>query len=341
MEIVIPTNTLNTADALVFLKEISSDGEVSTVDVIYPTFPALYLISPDWIQLLVKPYLIYLNTGQWPQQYIPHDLGYYPQALGHNNGVAEDIYVEATGSLFILIQLYQKASGSNADWLQPYLGVLHTSGDWLVHNGLYPASQQSTVDAIPATANQTGLAQAAAIGLKALGAALPEQNYTTSGTNFGSKIYPSLGTDPSHTHFTYNYGQATSWGTVFDLFADALLGLNTFPTAANTMDAAWYAKQFLPNGGIPYSYNENFVVSEWLMWAGALSDKVAPSQKVQERAISLVHQFITNGLNNVPFPTKFNVSGSGIGVYINNKARPTVGAMWAPMALNGNWGTGI
>lgn len=75
MDVVIPTSSLDTSDVLVFLKEISSNGDVSTVDVIFPTFPALYLISPDWIKLLCEPYLIYLNTGDWPEQYIPHDLG--------------------------------------------------------------------------------------------------------------------------------------------------------------------------------------------------------------------------------------------------------------------------
>lgn len=75
MDLVVPTSSLDTEDVVVFLKEISSNGDVSTVDVIFPTFPALYTISPEWIKLLCLPYLIYLNTDEWPEQYIPHDLG--------------------------------------------------------------------------------------------------------------------------------------------------------------------------------------------------------------------------------------------------------------------------
>lgn len=75
MDLVVPTSSLDTDDVVVFLKEISSNGDVSTVDVIFPTFPALYTISPEWIKLLCLPYLIYLNTDEWPEQYIPHDLG--------------------------------------------------------------------------------------------------------------------------------------------------------------------------------------------------------------------------------------------------------------------------
>lgn len=75
MDVVVPTSSLDTADMLIFLKEISSNGDVSTIDVIFPTFPALYVISPEWIKYLCLPYLIYLNTDEWPEEYIPHDLG--------------------------------------------------------------------------------------------------------------------------------------------------------------------------------------------------------------------------------------------------------------------------
>jgi hypothetical protein len=75
MDLVIPTDTLDTSSVIAFLKEISSNGDIDTVDVIFPTFPALYVISPEWIRLLLEPYLIYINTGDWPQEYIPHDLG--------------------------------------------------------------------------------------------------------------------------------------------------------------------------------------------------------------------------------------------------------------------------
>lgn len=72
MDLVIPTSTLDTSSVIAFLKEISSNGDIDTVDVIFPTFPALYVISPEWIRLLLEPYLIYINTGDWPQEYIPH-----------------------------------------------------------------------------------------------------------------------------------------------------------------------------------------------------------------------------------------------------------------------------
>ena len=261
--------------------------------------------------------------------------------MGHNNGQDEDVIVEATGSFFILLQSYQKATGSSNAWLQPYKAKLTEAADYLANpsNGLYPPSQLSTVDAIPATANQTGLAICAAVGLKAIGATLGLGNYTSAGESFASQIYPTLGTNSpsSPTHFTYNYGLDSSWGHAFHLFPDQLLGLDTFPSVAVSMQADWYAAQYLPNGDVPYAYQVNFTISEWVTWSGAVSSKIKASDNIQTKAINMVHQFITNGLNNVPFPTKFNVQGSSIGIYIQNKARPTVGSIWAPMALNGAW----
>lgn len=75
MDLVIPTDSLDTSSVVAFLKEISSNGDIDTVDVIFPTFPALYVISPEWIKLLLEPYLIYIKSGNWPKNYIPHDLG--------------------------------------------------------------------------------------------------------------------------------------------------------------------------------------------------------------------------------------------------------------------------
>lgn len=67
MDVTIPLDTLDTNDVLVFMKEISSDGNVNTVDVIYPAFPIFYVMNPDYIRLLLQPVLRYLATGRWTQ----------------------------------------------------------------------------------------------------------------------------------------------------------------------------------------------------------------------------------------------------------------------------------
>lgn len=67
IEVTIPNDTLDTNDILVFMKEISSDGNVNTIDVIYPAFPIFYVMNPDYIRLLLEPVLKYLAAGRWTQ----------------------------------------------------------------------------------------------------------------------------------------------------------------------------------------------------------------------------------------------------------------------------------
>lgn len=67
----------------------------------------------------------------------------------------------------------------------------------------------------------------------------------------------------------------------------------------------------------------------------------ASSAAVQEAVVNTTHAFLTNGLNSVPFGTKYNVEGANLGVWLGNKARSTVGSHFALLALKyGTWGTG-
>lgn len=67
IDVTIPNDTLDTDDILVFMKEISSDGNVNTIDVIYPAFPIFYVMNPEYIKLLLEPVMRYLASGRWAQ----------------------------------------------------------------------------------------------------------------------------------------------------------------------------------------------------------------------------------------------------------------------------------
>lgn len=59
-----------------FLKEISSDGDVQTVDVIFPTMPIFLYFNPDLLRRLLDPIYIYTEAGIFGEQYALHDLGF-------------------------------------------------------------------------------------------------------------------------------------------------------------------------------------------------------------------------------------------------------------------------
>lgn len=69
-----PLNDL-TATPQMFLKEISSDGNIQTVDVMYQTWPIFVSLNPGYLKLFLEPVLAYSATGAWPHPWTIHDLG--------------------------------------------------------------------------------------------------------------------------------------------------------------------------------------------------------------------------------------------------------------------------
>lgn len=61
------TNTPDTP--WVFLKEISSDGNVNTVDVIFPFHPIAIYMNEDILKWLLDPLFINQEAGNWPYQF--------------------------------------------------------------------------------------------------------------------------------------------------------------------------------------------------------------------------------------------------------------------------------
>ncbi|KAK0897855.1 hypothetical protein LTR02_010491 [Friedmanniomyces endolithicus] len=329
----------DTGDPFAFVKEISSDGNVNTIDVIYPMAPMLYVLAPGYLRLLLEPIMRYLSSGAWPHTYAVHDLGAaYPNAMGHNNGRAEKMPVEDCGSLLTLIYMYQLATGDKI-WAAQYHSLLQGYADYLVSNGLYPTKQLSSDDGLGNIRNQTGLAIKAAIGLNAYGVMTGQRNFSDIGKRFASTLYDEkVGLDLHRTHFTCSQGEDRSWGMMYNPYPDVLLNLSTFPKAAYAMQSSYYPTVRMP-GGVPLDSLVGFGKTDWMMFAAATV--VAPGVDkvgVRDMFIDDVHAFMANGINAVPFSDKFHLRDDGTivkGTWSQYKARSVVGGHFAIMALDG------
>jgi hypothetical protein len=93
-----------TPDApLLFLKEISSNGNSQTVDVIFPAWPFFLYTNPRWGAYLLQPLIEHQLSGQYPNNYSMHDLGYhFPNLTGHADGRDEYMPVEECGDMLIM-----------------------------------------------------------------------------------------------------------------------------------------------------------------------------------------------------------------------------------------------
>ncbi|KXT11724.1 hypothetical protein AC579_6979 [Pseudocercospora musae] len=330
------------AEPSLFLKEISSDGNVNTVDLIFQSWPIFVNLNPEYIKLVFKPILSYLASGRWPLDYVIHDIGtHYPNATGHDDGNEEHMPLFETSSMFILLYAYQKLSG-NTSFTEEHSTLLPGWADYLVANSLYPASQLISVDAIAATANQTGLAIQSAIGLKAAAILTGNDTYADIADEYAKTIYnEALGLNSASvdtsTHFTYNYGDTDTWNVLFPAYSDVFLNLSTFPQEAWHTQSAFYLTQ-IQEYGLAFAGPENDRGVNWALTDWNIMYASIAGSELQQAIINTTHAFLTDGQNDIPFGTKYVVSGAEAGKWIGNRARSTVGTHFALTALKqGRW----
>lgn len=129
-----------------FLKEVSSDGNVQTADVIFPSHPIWLYTNPTLLKLLLDPLYVYQESGKYPNQYALHDLGaHYPNATGHDDGKDEPQPLEECGNMIIMTLAYaQKAQDTN--YLKVHYPILKKWVNFLVMNSMTPGNQISTDD---------------------------------------------------------------------------------------------------------------------------------------------------------------------------------------------------
>ncbi|KAL1964735.1 hypothetical protein VTN77DRAFT_6602 [Rasamsonia byssochlamydoides] len=332
IDLTIPNDTLDTSDPFAFIKEISSDGNVNTIDIITPAFPIYYLLDPDWIKFLLEPVLKYLATGGWQQPYMIHDIGSsYPNATGHNDQQAEAMPIEESGNILILVYAYQVATGDST-WATEYTSILQKYADYLVNNSINIADQLSANDAAGPLPNQTGLAAKAAVGLKAFGELTGLTNYSDVGEAHANLLYnEGLGTDPEKTHFTLEYPTyPTTWKIPYNNYPDVLFDFGLFPQASYNMSSAFFPT-VRAQYGVPLQNGLGWAKSDWNTWTAATLDTSTRDQFVDD-----LWAFITNGLNTWPFSDRYYATsefGDEAGVAVVCRARPTVGGHLALLAL--------
>jgi hypothetical protein len=335
IDLTIPNDSRDTNDVLAFVKELSSNGNLNTVDVIMPAFPIYYVMEPEYIRLLLEPMMRYLAAGRWKQPYVIHDMGtHYPNALGHDDQKAEPMPIEECGNLMVLVLAYVRATGDSA-WADKYIHILRGYADYLVKNSVDIANQLSSNDAAGPLANETNLAIKAAVGLRAFGELSGLSEYSRIGKERASLFFTQgLGTDEAKSHFVLQYpDKPSSWKTPYNLFPDVLFDLKTFPKAAYQMGNTFF-KKVRGEYGVPLDNRQDWAKSDWNMWlAGTFDDMTTRSEFIDD-----LWGFMSNGKHNWPFSDRYvatSAKGREPGHPVLCRARPTVGGHFALVALQG------
>ncbi|KAI9759953.1 MAG: mitochondrial import inner membrane translocase subunit TIM14 [Chaenotheca gracillima] len=264
----------NTSEPLMFQKEISSDGNVNTVDVMYPAMPFFLYANPELLKYNLNPLFQNQEGGFYPNDYSMHDLGtHYPNATGHVEGDDEYMPVEESGNMILMSYAYYKFS-NNLAWLQQHYDKLFQFSQYLIEYSLMPGIQLSTDDFAGQLVNQTNLAIKGIVGIEAMAKVATAvsnsddaQNFTTTASNY-IQAWEYFAVDPSGMHTVLSYEWRSSYGLLYNIYPDMLLDLGIVPQRIYDMQSDWYPT-ISQVYGIPLDTRHSYTKSDWEMWTAA------------------------------------------------------------------------
>ncbi|KAI2627772.1 DUF1793-domain-containing protein [Hypoxylon sp. NC1633] len=322
-------------EPLMFQKEISSNGNINTVDVLYPTTPFFFYANPTLLKYILQP-LYELQEGSfYPNTYSSHDIGtHFPLATGHVEGTDEYMPVENSGNSILMSYAYYKFTG-DFGWLSSHYQLLRQFAQYLIDFSLVPSAQLSTDDFAGELANQTNLAIKGIVGLQAMSHISRIIGNLDDAANFADKAtsyyaqWEGYAIDPSGKHTLLAYQWRSSWGLLYNIYFDKLLNLGLVDPKLYEMQSAWYA-QVSQVYGVPLDNRHHYTKSDWEIWAAATC-----SQTTRRLFVNAVAYWLNETTTNLPFSDLYEVVGTGdYPLQIDHfSARPVVGGHFALLAL--------
>ncbi|KAN0083835.1 protein of unknown function (DUF1793) domain containing protein [Elaphomyces granulatus] len=325
----------NSTKSYLFMKEISSSGNVNTVDVIFPSHPIFTYTNPLFLKLLLDPLFENQESGNYPNKYSMHDLGgTYPNATGHRDGKDELMPLEECGDMLIMTLAYYRRT-NDSEYLNQHYPILKQWTEYLVEEALYPANQVSTDDFAGPLANQTNLALKGMIGIEAMavisnltGNTQEAQNYTNIANKYISQwLTLGIASNDNPPHTTLAYGQDNTHGLLYNLFSDSELGLNLVPRSVYDMQSNFYPT-IQNKYGVPLDTRHDYTKGDWECWVAAVASK-STQQTIFKLLATWINKTPTDrGLTDLYSTTTGDFPGTLFA------ARPVMGGTFALLALN-------
>jgi hypothetical protein len=320
-----------------FLKEIASDGDTSTVDVVFPASPVWIYLDPQYLSLLLRPIFGYPASGQWTARFAPHDLGPYPTAAGYPHNGGENMPVEESGNMIIMAAAYTRAApGTTAlVYLQANYRWLKRWADYLVATLPDPGLQNQTDDFAGKIAHSVNLALKGIVAVAAMGQIAEACGEHADAIYYRKKARQFIAywlkhaQAPGHSHLglTYRRPGRLEWGNTYNAYPDALLGTGLVPESVAAEQAAFYRTK-TNRFGLPLQTPHRYGKTDWQMWLAAWLHRYPISQDLIERE----YRYANTTRSRVPFCDLYNTI-TGDQVY-GFQARPVQGGIFALLALH-------
>jgi hypothetical protein len=310
---------------LLFTKESTSDGDIATVDVIFPQDPMMVLLSPSLAKATVAPVLAYAASPVWKFPNAPHDLGTYPIASA-DGGAGEEMTVEESGNMLILCDAITQEDG-NAKFITPYWTQLQTWADYLAQYGLDPGDQLCTDDFMGHLAHNANLSIKAIVALAAYSDMCKWKGDTANATKYADLAKADaqhwMTTADAGDHSLLAFDKPGTWSQKYNLVWDKILGLNVFPGSLAQTEVNYY-KTVMQQYGLPLDSRTRITKTDWSVWAATLADNQADF----ETLVSPIYDYLSNTTTRDPLSDSYvtdDIHSGGM------HARPVVGGLFVKL----------
>ncbi len=313
---------------LFFTKENTSNGDIATVDVIFPMDPMLILLSPTLAKATVVPDLAYADSWHWKFPNAPHDLGTYPLVFGRDDG-GEGMPVEESGNMLILCDAICQDDG-NANFVKPWWNKLTQWAEYLQKYGLDPENQLCTDDFMGHLAHNANLSIKAILGLAAYGDMCRMRGETAKAEKYtkmarvDAKHWVKVADAGGHSLLAFD--KPGTWSQKYNLAWDHILGLNIFPPSVAAKEVAFYKTKLEPYG-LPLDSRTLLTKTDWTNWSASLATK----QSDFEELIAPIYRYLNETTTRVPFVDSYitnDIHSNGM------HARPVIGGVFIRMLDN-------
>jgi hypothetical protein len=313
---------------LLFTKEQTSNGDIATADVLFPTDPIFFLLNPTLAKASLVPLLSFASSGLWTQAYAPHDLGTYPAAEDDPSGNDGDEQqpVEESGNMLIMVDTIAHEENST-EFANNYWGQLTQWAQYLVPYAYDPGSQLTTDDFLGTIQSSTNLAIKAIEALGAYAQMCSMRGDTTDATYYrdiaAADVTHLLSVASDGSHLRLGYYLPGTWSEDYNLVWDKILGLNLFPASVAAEEVAYYKTVITPLGLQVESTNSD-AKTDWAIWTASLATNTSDFQTL----VAPEYNFINTTTDRVPLQDGYSTTNLDSGFFF---ARSVVGGLFIRM----------
>jgi hypothetical protein len=310
---------------LLFTKENTSNGDIATVDVIFPMDPIWVFLSPTLAKASLVSNFMYAASPHWKFPNAPHDLGTYPQVFGRDDG-GEGMPVEESGNMILLTDAVAHDEKS-PEFATKFWPQLTEWAKYLEKYGLDPEDQLCTDDFMGHLAHNANLSVKAILALAAYGDLCKMKGDTAGATKY-AKLAKD---DAAHwmqvadegDHSLLAFDRPGTWSQKYNLVWDQILGLNVFPQTVRAKEVSYYQQKLLPYG-VPLDSRTHLTKTDWSIWSATL----ALNQTDFEAIVDPIYTYLDGTTARDPIADSYetdNLKSGGM------HARPVVGGFFVKM----------